>query len=64
MFSVGVRARIAVVAARPLRTLYRPTLVAVWREICTAPRIVKFTARAVWFRKKHREEDSPSQKVL
>jgi len=41
-----------------------PTLVAVWREIRTAPRIVKFTARAAWFRKKHREEDFSSQKVL
>jgi hypothetical protein len=36
------------------------TLVAVWRET----RIVKFKARAAWFRKKHREEDSSSQKVL
>lgn len=41
-----------------------PTLVAVWREIRTASRIVKFTTRAAWFRKKHREEDSSSQKVL
>jgi len=25
---------------------------------------LKFKARAAWFRKKHREEDSSSQKVL